>query len=59
MYAGCIDKLWDFAVLKLIASIQTIITHTEETAIVASIVFSTAVAYLLNTPAFSLQNKKI
>ncbi len=48
----------DFAVLKLIASIQTIITHTEETAIVASIVFSTAVAYLLNTPAFSLQNKK-
>lgn len=48
----------DFTMLKLIASIQTIITHTEETAIVASVVFSTAIAYLLNTPAFSLQNKE-
>ncbi|MFW5649693.1 MAG: ADP-ribosylglycohydrolase family protein [Candidatus Alkaliphilus sp. MAG34] len=48
----------DFTALKLIASIQAVITHTEETAIAASIIFSTVIAYLLNTPAFSLQNKK-
>lgn len=48
----------DFTILKLIASIQAVITHTEETAIAASIMFSTAIAYLLNTPAFSLQGKK-
>lgn len=48
----------DFSLLKLIASIQTVVTHTEETAIAASVVFSSAIAYLLNTPAFSLQNKE-
>ena len=48
----------DFTVLRLIASIQTIITHIEETAIAASIAFSTAIAYLLNIPAFSLQREE-
>ena len=48
----------DFTALRLIASIQTVITHTEETAIAASVVFSTIIAYLLNTPAFSLQSKE-
>lgn len=48
----------DSVMLRLIASIQTIITHAEETAIAASVVFSIAIAYLLNTPAFSLQSKE-
>jgi len=47
----------DFNTLKLIEGIQTIVTHMNETTIASSILFSTAVAYLLNTPAFSLQNK--
>ncbi|MDI9476441.1 MAG: ADP-ribosylglycohydrolase family protein [Natronincolaceae bacterium] len=47
----------DSVMLRLIASIQTVITHAEETAIAASVVFSIAIAYLLNTPAFSLQSK--
>ncbi|QUH20052.1 ADP-ribosylglycohydrolase family protein [Alkaliphilus sp. B6464] len=47
----------DFTTLKLIGGIQTIITHMDETAVAASILFSSAVAYLLNTPAFSMQSK--
>lgn len=47
----------DFTTLKLIGAIQTIITHMDQTAVAASILFSTAVAYLLNTPAFSMQSK--
>lgn len=48
----------DFTTLKLSQAIQTIITHTNETVIASSILFSTAVAYLLNTPAFSLEKKE-
>lgn len=48
----------DFYTLKLVSSIQTIITNIEGTAIAASILFSTAIAYLLNTPAFSLQSRE-
>jgi len=48
----------DFTTLKLIEAIQTIITHRNETAIASSILFSTAIAYLLNTPAFSMENKE-
>jgi len=48
----------DFTKFKLTGAIQTVITHMNETAIAASILFSTAVAYLLNTPAFSMESKE-
>lgn len=46
----------DFHALNLIGIIQTAITNTDETAIAASILFSTAIAYLLSTPAYSLDH---
>lgn len=48
----------DFNELRLASAIQTAITHVNETAIVASILFSTAISYLLNTPAFSIESKE-
>lgn len=48
----------DITTLKLIGAIQSIITNTNETAIAASVLFSVALAYLLNIPAFSLQKNE-
>lgn len=48
----------DFISLKLMAGIQTIITHKEQMAIASSIFQAIAVAYLVNLPPYSLKHKK-
>lgn len=48
----------DYETLKLVEIIQTVITHMEETAVAGSVLFSSAIAYLLNTPAFSINTKE-
>lgn len=46
----------DFDTLKIMTGVQAFITHRDQMAIAGSILFSTAIAYLLNTPAFSLES---
>ncbi|AOY75952.1 ADP-ribosylglycohydrolase family protein [Clostridium formicaceticum] len=48
----------DFISLKIMAGIQSAITHMDQMAIASSIAHGTAIAYLMNLPPFSLKEKE-
>ena len=48
----------DYRSLKLMAGMQASITHMDQMAIASSILHSTCIAYLINTPPFSLREKQ-
>jgi ADP-ribosyl-[dinitrogen reductase] hydrolase len=48
----------DYISLKLLSGIQAVITHKDQMAIASSILYGTAIAYLLNLPPFSLSGKE-
>ena len=47
----------DYRGLKLIAGMQAAITHMDQMAIASSILHSVGIAYLINTPPYSLREK--
>lgn len=48
----------DYRSLKLMAGMQAAITHMDQMAIASSILHSTSIAYLINTPPFLLREKQ-
>lgn len=55
---GALINYGDFTTLKLMAGMQAAITHMDQMAIASSILHSTAIAYLVNVPPFSLKEKE-
>lgn len=48
----------DYVSLKLISGMQAALTHMDQMAIASSILHSTAIAYLVNQPPYSIKSKE-
>ncbi|SCY67679.1 ADP-ribosylglycohydrolase family protein [Alkaliphilus peptidifermentans] len=55
---GALINYGDYISLKMLSGMQAAITHMDQMAIASSILNSTAIAYLLNQPPYSLREKE-